>query len=114
MSPLGSGDREDEGTPYHELVPAAGEESFEPKAAQARDEDSALRRALPRHQLALRILPVAPSSVGTSRPRATRTRGHSSTTSARFRRQASSVVPVATTLRRPRTVAANVPSGISS
>ena len=36
---VGIGDREDEVTPYHELVLAAGEGSLEPKATQARDQD---------------------------------------------------------------------------
>ena len=62
------------------------------------------------HQLARRTLTTAFPRDGTGRPRATRTRTHSSTTSARSRRHALSVSPVATTPFRPRTVAANVPA----
>ena len=65
-----------------------------------------------RHQLARRTLTVAPASVGTWRPRPTRTSTHSSTTSANSRRQASRVFPVATTPRNPVRVPANVPSSM--
>ena len=108
------GNCENELTAHHELVLAAGEGTFEPQGCASPQSRLGAWSAPTEASTGSAILTVAPSSVGTSRPRATRTRSHSSTTSARSRRHASSVVPVATTPRSPRTVAANVPSGRSS
>jgi hypothetical protein len=67
----------------HEFVFAAGVRALESKAAQSRDELAAADGAPRRHQLACLTSTVTPPNRGTTRPRATRTRTHSSTTSAR-------------------------------
>lgn len=104
------GYRKDGIASHHELVTTSGIGTAPPKAPQGADEFSTFERAPRRHQLALRTaifwLPIG----GTERPRATRTRIHSSMVSTSSWRHSSSERPVAMTPLRPGTRAQNDPS----
>src|SRR5207245_5800208 len=83
--------------PYHELVLASRVGALESETSQGGNELAALDRSPRGHQLAFLTSTLVLPSGGTRSPLATRTRTHSSTTSASWSRQASSVGPVAIT-----------------
>src|SRR5207247_10461927 len=95
--------------PHHELVLASRVGALESETSQGGNELAAADRSPRGHQLAFLTSTLMPPSGGTRSPLATRTRTHSSTTSASWSRQASSVGPVAITPGSPGTVAQNTP-----